>query len=63
LIGIELGNHSLSQSRLSDPDRLLPGLERTPRNVELHVELQQLKVSLRDTTHQLQHNRAPILLP
>ena len=62
LVGVQFGDHALPQAGLRNPDRLFPRLERPPGDIQLHVELQQLEISLGHQADQLQNHRASIFL-
>ena len=62
LIRIQLGDHALPQSRLADSDRLLPGRQRALGNIQLHVELPEIEIRLRDPADELEDDSASVFV-
>ncbi len=56
LVGIQLRDDALTKAGLSDTDRLFPGFERPPCDIELHVELQQIEVGLGHAADELENH-------
>ena len=63
MVGVELGDQSLTESCLGDLDGVLPRLQRALRDIPLHVQLSQIEIGLSHSAHELEDHGSPVLFP